>query len=176
MKEEAKEWSQTIVFSPDKETNISKHLAGENQETLKGISEILSKIESNNDRNSIIHDFKHSDILNFQPSKGETLQFLPDYDDLVNHDNKANQNEISIDFENISKISHSSSSEDLAERHPASVKELMSKYLEGKTEEDKKKFRVILSLMQIYGMARSSNPFDFSHILKVWSSLQLNKN
>lgn len=175
MKEEQKECSNTIIFSPEKDTFISKYKNGENQEMLKGLSEVLSKLESNCDKNSIIHELRHSEFLNCQPSKGETLQFLPDYDYSNNHDMKGDHREISMEFENISKISSSSSSEDLPEQKPATVKQLMSKYLEGKTAEDKKKFKVILSLMQIYSMTRSSNPFDFSHILKVWSSLQLNK-
>ena len=81
-----------------------------------------------------------------------------------------------MEFENISKISHSSSSEDLNNEKPTKVKNMMSKYLSSKTAEDKKKFRLVFTLMQIYCMAKSNNPFDFSHIFRVWSSLQFNKN
>ena len=76
MKDEAKDFSQSMVFSPEKETFLSKQLSGENQEMLKGLADILSKFESAYDKNSCINDSKHSEIMSYQPSKGETLQFL----------------------------------------------------------------------------------------------------
>eukprot|EP00345_Euplotes_harpa_P017120 CAMPEP_0168349724 /NCGR_PEP_ID=MMETSP0213-20121227/20612_1 /TAXON_ID=151035 /ORGANISM="Euplotes harpa, Strain FSP1.4" /LENGTH=339 /DNA_ID=CAMNT_0008359771 /DNA_START=670 /DNA_END=1686 /DNA_ORIENTATION=+ len=172
MKEEQKDNSKTIVFNADKDFEIQSK-SSEQQELLKGFSDLFSKFEVPHDKGDGDNDLGPCHYMHYQPSKGETLQFLPDYDVLTQHDQKTDYKEISVQFENISKISHSSSSEDLAAEKPQGVSKMVAQYTSENTEMNSKKLRTILALMQLYAMVKSKNPYNFSQILKIWSALKM---
>ena len=122
-----------------------QHHQQENSSMLQGLTEFLHKYD----------DFATSNVDNktmyFQPSCGET-----------------NQNCDQSDIENISKISHNSSEMYLEGIKPKPLNKIMEKYLSSENGLDKHKLEIIITLMQLYIMVRSKNPFNFQKMLSVY--------
>ena len=78
MKQEAFEWTQTLVFDPEKEILTPINLSFDNQEILNGFYEIFDKTGSEAINKNAIKETNFLEVENCQPSRGETAQYFQD--------------------------------------------------------------------------------------------------
>lgn len=113
-------------------------------------------------------DFKDlspkDELMKCQPSKGETMQFFPNEDDITNEENW--ENEFSMQFENISRISDDSIDMKIVN---TDHKPFVNGEAKQPAQLSPQKIKIMMFLLQIYWMAKTNNPFDFRNILAVWA-------
>lgn len=149
------------------------------RESHNNISKLLYNLEEINSKCSNSERYGDSKILQCQPSKGETLQFLPAEDYIANDEYLEPAQEISMQFQNISRISDSSSTVGEDEQKDEDVQKAICEiptvpkyFKQDNSELSQQKLRIMFCLMQVYCMMKTKNPFDFNCILRLWSSLQ----
>lgn len=118
------------------------------KECQTNLSKLLYKLEEANSKCSNSEKYEDPKVMQYQPSKGETLQFLPDEEYLAKDEFQEPTQEISMQFQDISRISDSSSTVEENEDEDASKPETTAppvmKYLkDADSELSQQKLRIM---------------------------------
>jgi hypothetical protein len=183
----------TVNYMPKEEDSqrdkirekLQKHLKMKDSENKKSFEtiQINAQLENSNEyldfgrfMDQISRCMKGSpkaDHPNESKLSSQILKNFKAYDEETeNHEFEAGR-DISMEFQNISSISNSFSS--IGENLPSFKPELKNMFennLKTMGSLDGKKMKLMCAMMQLYCMMQSKNPFDFTFLLKMWSTWQ----